>query len=129
MGTFPHNMTRHKMKHNWLLYLSVISPLRRSLAIQSDQISQTFCCQFESVLGQIILIRRIFKNSNSQKLKLIDHILASQPRTGEPACMAAQLNSTTRYWATVTVMALFHCMVRHGTFHFWGFSTVHSTWY
>ncbi len=35
------NMTRHKMKHDWLLYLSVIWPLWRALAIQSGQSSQT----------------------------------------------------------------------------------------
>ncbi len=27
------------------------------------------------------------------------------------------------------LMALFHCMVRHSTVHFWGFSTGYSTWY
>ncbi len=41
MGTFP------RTKRDWLLYLSVIRPLGRVLAIQSSQGSQTFCRQSE----------------------------------------------------------------------------------
>ncbi len=39
----PLNMTRHKTKYDWLLYLSVIWPLEWALAIQSGQGSKTFC--------------------------------------------------------------------------------------
>ncbi len=38
----PLNMTQHKTKRDWLLYLSVIWPLGRALTIQSGQSSQTF---------------------------------------------------------------------------------------
>ncbi len=38
----PLNMTRHKTKCDWLLYLSVIWPLGQAFAIQSGQSSQTF---------------------------------------------------------------------------------------
>ncbi len=40
--SMPLNMMRHKTKRDWLLYLSVIWPLGRALAIQS---SQTFSRQ------------------------------------------------------------------------------------
>ncbi len=42
----PLNMTWHKTKRDWLLYLSVIG---RALAIQSVQSSQTFCRQSEGL--------------------------------------------------------------------------------
>ncbi len=42
----PLNMTRNKTKRDWLLYLSVIWPLGRALAIQS---SQTFSRQSEGL--------------------------------------------------------------------------------
>ncbi len=42
-------MAWHKMKRDWLLYLSVICPLGWSLAIQSGQGSQTFCRQSEGL--------------------------------------------------------------------------------
>ncbi len=45
----PLNMTWHKAKRDWLLYLSVIWPLERVLAIQSDQSSQNFCHQSEGL--------------------------------------------------------------------------------
>ncbi len=45
----PLSMTRHKTKRDWLLYLSVIWPLGRALAIQSSQGSQTFCRQSEGL--------------------------------------------------------------------------------
>ncbi len=43
------NMTRHKTKRDWLLYLSVIWPLGRALAIQSGQSFQTFSRQSEGL--------------------------------------------------------------------------------
>ncbi len=52
--SIPLNMTRHKTKRDWLLNLSVIWPLGRSLAIQSGQGSQTFCHQSEGLLRKTI---------------------------------------------------------------------------
>ncbi len=43
--SMPLNMTWHKSKRDWLLYLSVIWPLGWDLAIQSGQSSQTFSRQ------------------------------------------------------------------------------------
>ncbi len=45
----PLNMTRHKTKRDWLLYLSVIWPFGRDLAVQSAQGSQTFFHQSEGL--------------------------------------------------------------------------------
>ncbi len=45
----PLNMTWHKTKRDWLLYLSVIWPLGRALAIQSGQSFQTFSRQSEGL--------------------------------------------------------------------------------
>ncbi len=45
----PLNMTWHKTKRDWLLYLSVMWPLGRALAIQSGQSSQTCSRQSEGL--------------------------------------------------------------------------------
>ncbi len=50
----PLNMMRHKTKHDWLLYLSVIWPLGRALAIQSGQGSQTFAISLKVWLHKTI---------------------------------------------------------------------------
>lgn len=47
--SMPLNMTQHKTKLDWLLYLSIKWTLGQSLAIQSDQGSQTFCRQSEGL--------------------------------------------------------------------------------
>ncbi len=52
----PLNMTRHKAKRDWLLYMSVIWPLGRGLAIQSGQSSQTFSRQSEGLAMRDYLV-------------------------------------------------------------------------
>ncbi len=52
----PLNMTRHKTKRDWLLYMSVIWPLGRGLAIQSGQSSQTFNRQSEGLAMRDYLV-------------------------------------------------------------------------
>ncbi len=67
----PLNMTRHKTKCDWLLYLSVIWPLGRALANESYHRFQTFSRQSE-VYARLdnMLLCNLFKEGKTLNLSL-----------------------------------------------------------